>query len=141
VRRGRQDGRPVRGRLLLLYFELGGEDCGRSGGDRDVAGFGAAVAVENFGRVAGGDDLRQGGERGADDVHATHKLIRAAVRKHFVNDERFHLEGLRLAAAGEGESAGDVVDQEAVLLALLLDEFDQLGAKLRVGERLVAFHQ
>jgi len=31
--------------------------------------------------------------------HAADKLIRPAIRKHFVNNQRFHLESLRLPAA------------------------------------------
>ena len=38
--------------------------------------------------------------------------------KTSINDQRLHLEGLRLAASGERKAAGDIVDQQAERLAL-----------------------
>src|ERR1700692_4142323 len=103
VRRGRQNGRPIRGRLLLLHFQFGSKNGRGSGGDRHIAGFGAAVTVEDFRGVAGGDDFRQRGERRSDDIHTANELIRPAIGKDLVDHEGFHLERLRLAAGGGGE--------------------------------------
>jgi len=68
-------------------------------------------------------------------LHA--RVHRAAVGENFVNDQWEHLEGLRLSAAGERKSAGDIVDQQSVGFALRFDQFDQLRAELRVRDVLL----
>src|SRR4029077_10122643 len=45
---------------------------------------------------------------------------------------------LRLAAAGQGKAAGDVVNQEAVGFALLLDDFNSFFAQLSTRHHFVA---
>src|SRR5215469_769038 len=135
----RQDGRPIRGRLFFLNFQFGSKDCRGRGGNRDVTRFRAAVAVEYFRSVTGGDNLGEGGEWRADDVDAANEFIGTTIRENLVNDQRLNLESLRLTTPSKSEAAGDVVDQKAVRLVLLFDEFNELGAKLRVGHGLGAF--
>jgi len=118
MRGRRQNGRPVRGTFFFLHFEFGGQDRGRSSRDRYGAGFRATVTVEDFRCVAGGDDFCECGQGRPHDVYSTYQFIRPAIRKNLVNHQRQHLEGLWLAAAGKGESAGDIVDEQAVGFAL-----------------------
>ena len=63
-------------------------------------------------------------------------MIRASIGKHFVDYKGSDLKSLGLSAAGEGETAGDVVNQQAERLALLLGQIDELGAELRISERV-----
>ena len=67
--------------------------------------------------------------------------IGAAVRVHFVNDQRLHLKRLRLAAAGERKSTGDIVNQQAKRFSLALDFLDQFFAQLGVGYGEAALEQ
>ena len=140
MRRRRQNGRAVRGGLLLLNFQFGGQNGRRGRRNWNVSGFGAAIAIKDLWRVASGHDFGERGERRAHNVHTADKFIGAAISKHLVDHQRLYLEGLWLAAPGKSESSGDVVNQQAVGLALLFHEFDQFGAKFRVGEFLTAFH-
>ena len=54
----------------LLHFHFREEHRRSDRGDRDLAAFRAANAVENVLMVAGRENAGQSGERGADDVHA-----------------------------------------------------------------------
>ena len=71
-------------------------------------------------RVVGrGQDLGEAGERRADDVHAAHQFIRAAVaRRRGTPRAGDHLERLRPAAPGDGEAPDDVVEEQPVGLVL-----------------------
>src|SRR5580700_4382294 len=141
IMRGRWQNRgPVRGSLFLLHFQLGCENSGRGGRNRYGAGLRATVAVEYFRGIAGGHDFRERGQRRSDDIDAPDQFIRAAVGKHLVDHQREDLKGLRLSAPGEGETAGDVVNQQTERFSLLFDELDQLGAQLGVRDGLAAFH-
>ena len=110
---------------LALGFDLGDEHGGGDGGDGDLAGLGAADAVEDVLVVAGGEDAVEGGLRGADDGDAADELVGAAVGEDAVDDERDDGEGLRAAAGGDGEAGGDVFEVEAVGLALFLCFVDE----------------
>src|SRR5215510_2557589 len=100
MRGRRQNWRPVGRRLLLLDFQLGGEDSRRGGGNGNETRFGATVAVDDFRRIACSDDLCESGEWSTDDVDAADQLIRTAVGENFVHDQGQDLESLRLAASG-----------------------------------------
>ena len=79
-------------------------------------------------------------KRRADNVDPADQFIRPAVGIHFVNDQRQHLESLRLGAAGKCKTAGDVVNEQAEWLFLFVDQIDQLLPELRVGHLAVADH-
>ena len=81
--------------------------------------------MKTSGGVASGDNFGKRRQRSAHDIHAAHQFIRAAVGKNFVDDQRQNLKSLRLAAAGESEAAGDVVNEQAVRLVLGLDQLDE----------------
>src|ERR1700688_2380434 len=87
VRRSRQNGRPVRGAFFLLHFQLGSQNRGRSGGNGNRTGLGAAVAVKNFSGVSGSNDLRKGSQGRSDNVDTTHQFVGTAVGKYLVNHE------------------------------------------------------
>src|ERR1019366_6986599 len=133
VRGRRQNRRLVRGSFLLLDFHFRDQNGRSRGGNRHGARFGSAVSVEGFHRVAGGDNFGERNQRRANDVHAANEFVGAAVRVHFVNDQRLHLKRLRLAAAGERKSAGDIINQQAERFSLVVNFLDQFLAKLGVG--------
>ena len=113
------------------------EQHGRSdGADGDGARLRAALAVEDFALVAGGEDALHGGERRADDADAADQLVGTAIDIDAPDDERNDLEGLRRAALRDGEAGGDVFKVEAVGLALLFGFVDQLLAQFGVGDGL-----
>src|SRR5450432_1550584 len=111
MRRWRQNRWPVRRGGFLLYFEFGGEDRRSGGGNRHRAGLCSTITVENLRGIAGGHNLRQRSQRSTHNIDAANQFIRPPVSVHLVDYERFHLKSLRLAAAGERKSAGNVVDQ------------------------------
>ncbi len=51
-----------------------------------------------------------------------------------------HLERLGLAAAGEGEASGDIVNQQAKCFSLAFDFLDQFFAQLSVGDHEAALN-
>ncbi len=69
-----------------------------------------------------------------DNIHAAHELIGAVIGVDFVNHERLHLKGLRLASPGEGKPARDVVDQQAKWLPLAANLFNQHFPQRIVGD-------
>src|SRR6266851_6834531 len=140
VRGRRQNRRPVRRTLFFLYFQFRSQNRGRRGGNGNGSRFRAAIAIKNLRCIARRDDLRQRGQRRADNIHSPHQFIRPPVGINLVDHQRQYLERLRLPASGERKSAGDVVDQQPKRLALRFDQFNQLGAELRVGYRLAALH-
>ena len=133
--------RRARGALrLALRFHLA-EQHGRSdGADGNGARLRAALAVEDFALVAGGENALHGGERRADDADAAHQLVGTAIDVDAPHDQRNDLEGLRRAALRDGEAGRDVFKVEAVGLALLLGFVDQLLAQTRTRERFGRRH-
>ena len=116
----REDGRAGGALCLALGLDLADQHGGGDGADGDAAGLGAADAVEDVLLIAGGEDAVERGLRGADDADAADEFVGAAVDVDAVDDQRNDLEGLRRAARGDGEAGGDVLEVEAVGLALLL---------------------
>ena len=104
---------------LALRFDFADEHGRGDSADGDGAGFGAALAVEDFALVAGGEDPFHGGERRAYDADAAHELVGAAINVDAPHDQGNDLEGLRRSACGDCEAGGDVFKVEAVGLALL----------------------
>ena len=88
---------------------------------RHHAALGAAHAVEGLPLAAGGEDAAEGRQRRADQIDAAHQLHRPIVGIDAVDDVRQHVERVRNHAAGEGEAAFDVLEEEAERAALLLD--------------------
>ncbi len=117
---------------LALGFDGAEEHGGGYGGDWDLAGFGAADAVEDVLFVVGGEDAFEDGLRGSYDGDAADELVGAAVDVDAVDDERDDGEGLRGVAGGDGESGGDVLEVEAVGLALFFGFVDEHLAELFV---------
>src|SRR5271154_4588659 len=120
----------------LLHFHLAEEHGGSCGGNGYVAAFRAADAVENVLLVAGGDDACESGKRSADNVDTANEFIGATVGINLINDDRQNLECLRQRASGEGKAALDVIEVQAIGLALLLDFVDELLAHLGFGNGL-----
>src|SRR3984957_6604807 len=109
---------------------------GRGGADGDGARLRAALAVENFTLVAGGNDALHGGQWRADNADAADELVGAAIDVDSTADEGNHLEGLRRAALRDGKAGGDVLKVETVRLVLLFGFVDQLFAQIRIGNAL-----
>src|SRR6266403_2015041 len=114
----RQDGRTLVQVAAFLHFHFGEEHGGSYGGDRDTAAFRAADTVEDVLLVAGGHDAGESGEGSADDIYAANQFIGTAIGIHAIDDHREDLKGLRELTGGQGEAALDVVEIEAVGLAL-----------------------
>src|SRR5258708_32709038 len=70
------------------------------------------------------------------DGDAADEFVGAPVDVDAVDDEGNDGEGLGGAAAGDRESGGDVLEVEAIGLALLFGFVDQQLAELGVGDRL-----
>src|SRR6266849_8205736 len=127
----RQDGLPLVRMPTLLHFHFGEEHGGSHGGDGNAATFRAADTVEDVLLVAGGHDAGKRGKRSSNNIHAADQLIGTAVGVDAINDHGQNLKGLGKLASGEGEAALNVVEVEAVGLALALHFVDELLAKLR----------
>ncbi len=81
----------------------------------------AANAVEDLLGVAREDDVVQRKQRRADNVHAAHEFIGAAIGVDSPDHHRDHLECLGRSTAGERESALNILEIQSVGLALFLD--------------------
>src|SRR5450432_1069576 len=79
VSRCGQNGRTVGRGFLFLYFQLGSQDRRGRSGNGNGTGFSAAVTIENFGGVAGGDDFGKRSEWRAHNIDAAHQFIGSAV--------------------------------------------------------------
>ena len=104
---------------LALGFDFADQHGRSDGADGNGARLGAALAIEDFALVAGGEDAFHRSERRADDADAADQFVGAAVDVDAIDDERDDLKGLGRAARGDGEARGDVFKVEAVGLALL----------------------
>src|ERR1700732_1477790 len=131
----RKNGRARVTVFSFLDFHIGEQHRRRGCGYRNAAGFSSANAVEDAGSVSGGGDPRQHRERGADDIDTADQFIGTPIRVNAPDHDGQNLERLRKIARGQSESALDVFEVEAVRLSLLLDFFDEAGAKLDVGNR------
>src|SRR5258707_100863 len=132
----RQNGRTLVGMPALLHFHFGEEHGGSNRGDGNAAAFRAADAVEDVLLVASGHDAGERGERGADDIDAAHQFIGASISVNAIDDHGQGLEGLRKLARSEREAALNVIEVQAVRLALALYFVDQLLPELRFGNGL-----
>src|SRR5271155_3675206 len=83
----RQSRRAFRAATAFLNFNFGEEHRGSRGGHGNLPGFGAADSVENLRGVAGEDDVVQGEQRRADDVHTADKFVGAAIS---INTKKQH---------------------------------------------------
>src|SRR6266478_7627329 len=120
----------------LLHFHFGEEHGGSDGRDGNAAAFRAADAVEDMWLVAGGHDAGERRERSADDVDAAHQFIGTAISVNAIDDHGQDLEGLWKLACSECEATLNVIEVQAVRLALALYFVDQFLAELRFGNGL-----
>ena len=120
--------------LLHLHF---GEKHGRgNGGNGHLAALRSTHAIEDVRLVAGGENASQRREWRAYDVHAAHQLVGPAIGINLVNHHGKHLKRLRQLARGDGEAALDVVEVQAVGLALLFYFINEFLPHLAVGDGL-----
>src|SRR5258706_9409519 len=140
VRGRRQNRWLVGGTFLLLYFHFRNQNRWSNRSDGYGARLRTAVAVENFRRVTGGHNFGERYQRCADNVHASDQLVGVSIRENFVHYKRLHLERLRLAAAGERGTSGDIVNQQAECFSLTFDFLDQFFAQLSVGDHEAALN-
>src|SRR5271154_3312994 len=96
--------------VLLLDLDLGDQQGGGDGGNRYLAGFGAAITVENVELVGSHQNLRKAGEWSADDINSPHQLIGMSVRIHAINNQGNHGVGLQAAPLGECIAAGHLLE-------------------------------
>src|SRR5580765_7262681 len=102
----------------LLHFHFGEEHGGSNGGYGDAATFRAADTVEDVRLVAGSHDAGERGEWSSHDIDAADQFVGTAIGVNAIDDDGKHLESLRELAGGEGEATLNVVEVEAVRLAL-----------------------
>src|SRR5271157_4127503 len=131
---GGKNGRPILRLLLLLHFDLRNEDGGGDGGNRDTTRFRAADPVEDRDVVIGSDNLAEGSQRRADQIHAANQFL-ATVGVDSIDHQRHDIEGVRYEPSSEGEAAGDVIEVEAEGQALLLHLFDEQFLQIRLHGR------
>src|SRR2546429_4364169 len=71
-------------------------------------------------------------------IYSPHEFIGPAIRKDLVNHQRLHLKSLRLPPPGEGESPGDVVDQQPVWFVLFPDQ-DRKSTRLNSSHGYISY--
>src|ERR1700733_7883456 len=109
---------------FLLNLDLRNQNRGAARRYRHAAGFRSADSVENSTLVVGGDNLAEYGQRRADQIHTAYQFF-LSVRIHAINHHREHVERVRDHAAGNGEPAFDVIEEQSERLILLLDLLNQ----------------
>src|SRR5260370_33895288 len=129
--RWRQDRRTLVRMPALLHFHFGEEHGGSNGRNRNAAALRSANTVEDVLLVAGGHDAGESGERSADDVDAADQFVGTSVGIDAIDDYGQDLKGLWELAGGKREAALNVIEVQAVRLALALYFVDQFLAELR----------
>src|SRR6185437_10598246 len=130
--RRRQDRRAIGAFPALLHFDFGKEHRRRGGGHGNLAGFRAADAVEDLELVARHDDVVQRAQRRADNIHAAHQFVRPPVRIDAPHHHRKNLKRLRRGSLRERKAALNILEIEAVRLALFFNFLHETLAKLGV---------
>src|SRR6266704_3439225 len=131
--RRRQQRRTLMLMCALLNFHLGEEHRRSHRRDRNLPALRSTHAVKYSRLISRRQNPRQRGQRRTHDVHAAHQFIGTPVRVYLVHKHRQHLERLRQRPRRQRKPSLNVVEVQAVGLALFLHFFNQLLPHFRFG--------